>query len=66
MTESPEEWLTIKEAGVYVQVSRRTIYNWLALGKLRARRTAGGSVRVEKQSLWHPTREPLDVKGETF
>jgi len=36
-------------------VSRRTIYNWIASGKVEYIRTAGGSVRIFVDTLW---REP--------
>ena len=35
-----------------VGVSRRTIYNWMAGGKVEYVRTAGGSVRIFADSLW--------------
>ncbi len=35
-----------------VGVSRRTIYNWMAGGKVQFVRTAGGSVRIYADSLW--------------
>jgi len=35
-----------------VGVSRRTIYNWMAGGKIEYVRTAGGSVRIFADSLW--------------
>jgi excisionase family DNA binding protein len=35
-----------------VGVSRRTIYNWIAGGKVQYVRTAGGSVRIYADSLW--------------
>jgi excisionase family DNA binding protein len=35
-----------------VGVSRRTIYNWLASGKIEYVRTAGGSVRIFVDTLW--------------
>ena len=38
-----------------VGVSRRTIYNWIASGKIEYVRTAGGSVRIFVDTLW---REP--------
>ena len=38
-----------------VGVSRRTIYNWIASGKVEYVRTAGGSVRIFVDTLW---REP--------
>lgn len=41
-----------------VGVSRRTIYNWMASGKVQYVRTAGGSVRIFVDTLW---REPLPM-----
>jgi excisionase family DNA binding protein len=35
-----------------VGVSRRTIYNWLASGKIEYVRTAGGSVRIFVDTLF--------------
>ena len=40
-----------------VGVSRRTIYNWMAGGKVQYVRTAGGSVRIYADSLWRPPQE---------
>ena len=48
--------VSIIKAAQLVGVSRRTIYNWLASGKLDYVRTAGGSVRIFVDSLW---RDPL-------
>jgi excisionase family DNA binding protein len=50
--------VTIIRAAQLVGVSRRTIYNWLASGKLDYVRTAGGSVRIFVDSLW---REPEET-----
>ena len=47
--------LTIMKACEVVGVSRRTIYNWIAAGKVEYVRTAGGSIRIFADSLW---REP--------
>ena len=33
-------------------VSRRTIYNWMAAGKVQYVRTAGGAVRIFEDTLW--------------
>jgi excisionase family DNA binding protein len=49
--------LSIMKACEQVGVSRRTIYNWLANGKIEYVRTAGGSVRIFADSLW---RDPKD------
>lgn len=56
--------ISIMKACELVGVSRRTIYNWIAGGKVEYVRTAGGSVRIFVDTLW---REParsrtLDAK----
>jgi excisionase family DNA binding protein len=44
-------------------VSRRTIYNWIASGKVEYIRTAGGSVRIFVDTLWRqPARTDLTSK----
>lgn len=47
--------ISIMKACELVGVSRRTIYNWIASGKVEYVRTAGGSIRIFVDSLW---REP--------
>ncbi len=60
------------KAAQMVGVSRRTIYNWLASGKLEYVRTAGGSVRIFADSLWRdPVRSddhaaPTSVAASSF
>ena len=49
--------ISIMKACELVGVSRRTIYNWIASGKVEYVRTAGGSVRIFADTLW---REPED------
>jgi excisionase family DNA binding protein len=44
--------VSIMTACELVGVSRRTIYNWLASGKVDHCRTAGGCVRIFVDSLW--------------
>ena len=44
--------ISITQACESVGVSRRTIYNWMAGGKVEYVRTAGGSVRIFADSLW--------------
>ena len=44
--------LSISKACELVGVSRRTIYNWIAGGKVEYVRTAGGSVRIFVDTLW--------------
>ncbi len=46
--------ISIMQACEVVGVSRRTIYNWMAGGKVEYVRTAGGSVRIFADSLWRP------------
>jgi excisionase family DNA binding protein len=53
--------VSIMKACEIVGVSRRTIYNWLASGKLEYVRTAGGSVRIYVDTLW---REPEPPRPE--
>jgi len=54
--------VSIPRACELVGVSRRTIYNWIAGGKVQYVRTAGGSVRIFADTLW---REPEPSGGET-
>jgi excisionase family DNA binding protein len=52
--------LSIMKACEVVGVSRRTIYNWIAGGKVQYVRTAGGSVRIFADSLWKRPQETED------
>ena len=52
MRDPASRFVTIKHAAAEVGVSRRTIYNWLRLGKLQYQRHAGGAVRIDAASLW--------------
>ena len=45
-------WLTLHEASLAAKVTRRTLYHWIAQGKIRCARTAGGSIRVDPSSLF--------------
>lgn len=54
--------VSIPRACELVGVSRRTIYNWIAGGKIQYVRTAGGSVRIFADTLW---REPQTSADET-
>ena len=44
--------ISIMQACELVGVSRRTIYNWIADGKVEYVRTAGGSIRIFVDTLW--------------
>ena len=46
----------INEAAELARVSRRTIYNRMASGKVEYVRTAGGPVRILVDSLWRRHR----------
>lgn len=48
--------ISIMKACELVGVSRRTIYNWLASGKIDYVRTAGGSVRIFVDTLFRDPR----------
>ena len=59
------EVISIMKACELVDVSRRTIYNWLSSGKIEYVRTAGGSVRIFVDTLWRDPRTsnlPADQK----
>jgi len=49
--------VNIAQACVIAGVCRRTIYHWLAAGKIEYVRTAGGQVRIFVDTL---LRRPLD------
>ena len=46
--------LSIRKACVVVGVTRYTIYNWIAAGKIEYVRTAGGAIRIFADTLWRP------------
>lgn len=50
--------VSIARAGELVGVSRRTIYNWIAGGKIQYVRTAGGSIRIFVDTLWREPDQP--------
>jgi excisionase family DNA binding protein len=52
--------LSIMKACEVVGVSRRTIYNWIAAGKVEYVRTAGGSIRIFADTLWRDGSEAPD------
>ena len=49
--------ISIMKACELVGVSRRTIYNWIANGKVEFVRTAGGNVRIVKASLFRSSTD---------
>ena len=56
--------ISIMKACELVGVSRRTIYNWIASGKIEYVRTAGGSVRIFVDTLWREPRAADMVRKE--
>ncbi len=50
--------ISIRQACELVDVSRRTIYNWIASGKVERVRTVTGSTRIFVDTLW---RTPDDT-----
>jgi excisionase family DNA binding protein len=61
--ELERQTLSIMKACEVVGVSRRTIYNWMAGGKVEYVRTAGGSVRIFADSLWRSPQQ-LQVQAQ--
>ncbi len=57
--------LSIMKACEVVGVSRRTIYNWIAAGKVEYVRTAGGSIRIFADSLWRDAGERAEQSSPT-
>lgn len=55
--------LSIMKACEVVGVSRRTIYNWIASGKVEYVRTAGGAVRIFADTLWR-NPHPMPANAE--
>jgi excisionase family DNA binding protein len=51
---APRPTVSIPRACELVSVCRRTIYNWIAAGKVEYKRTAGGAIRIYTDSLWRP------------
>ena len=49
--------VSIMKACELIGVSRRTIYNWIAAGKVEYVRTAGGNIRVYVDTLF---RDPIN------
>ena len=56
--DTDRQTISIMKACEVVGVSRRTIYNWMAGGKVEYVRTAGGSVRIFADSLWRAPQPP--------
>ena len=48
-----DRWITYKQASAEIQMSRRTLRQWVTEGRLDTRRTIRGHVRIRAGSLWH-------------
>jgi excisionase family DNA binding protein len=57
--------VSIPRACDVVGVSRRTIYNWIASGKVQYVRTAGGSVRIFADTLFRDAEPTPDLAALT-
>ena len=51
MVELKDELLTVAEAAAVVKVTPHTIYRWIAVGRLPARRYSRRTVRVRREDL---------------
>lgn len=52
MSELPNKaLLRPDEVAAYLQVSRRTVYLWIDLGKMEAVRLPGGGIRVKRETV---------------
>lgn len=58
--------VSIPRACDVVGVSRRTIYNWIASGKVQYIRTAGGAVRIFEDSLWREAQPPTAPQATPY
>ena len=56
--------ISIMKACELVGVSRRTIYNWIASGKVEYVRTAGGAVRIFADTLWREPERTTDLTSK--
>lgn len=61
MNEHIEPTVSVKQAEQIAGVCRRTIYNWMNAGRLRFKRTAGGSVRIYPSSLFREDTKSADA-----
>lgn len=57
------ETVSIMRACNLTGVTRRTIYNWIAAGKVEYVRTAGGSIRIFVDTLFRPA-VPGEIKRQ--
>jgi excisionase family DNA binding protein len=58
--------ISITQACESVGVSRRTIYTWMAAGKVAYVRTAGGAVRIFEDTLWRGPQAPNGTAAVPF
>lgn len=52
--EETYQWMTVKEAALYLKVQHKTIYNWIADGKLKSYTLHGkkkGRIRILREDL---------------
>jgi len=55
-----ETYLTVKEVARRLGVTRQSVYNWIADGRLKAVRVGGTAVRIAESSL-SELIQPIDA-----
>lgn len=63
LSEHPQgkKLITIYQASDLMQVSRRTIYNWIAADRIDYCRTTSGTIRIIEDSLFSKVdKEPIN------
>lgn len=57
------ETVSVMQACARASVCRKTIYNWLAAGKIESIRTAGGGVRIYTDTLFRMPQKTVASNG---
>jgi excisionase family DNA binding protein len=56
------EFLTVRQASALTQVTRKSIYRWLASGKAHGVKTAGGGQRICRHSLFRKSHSDVPTE----
>jgi excisionase family DNA binding protein len=51
LQDQAESYVTISEAAELLRVSRRTVFRWMARGKVNVFRPSGGTTRIPRSEL---------------
>lgn len=54
------EWMTVREAADYLNVTKSTVHRWIRKGNLKYYYTPGGTIRICKEDLLKEP-EPREV-----